>query len=112
MPRYLRLDDTAAPEIGAPPPGRVLDGAPRHSTWNGEDFDGLYAGTWESTPGTWRVEYTEWEWFRILSGHSILTEDGGTPQHLRPGDRMVIRPGFTGTWQVVETTRKDYVVRL
>jgi uncharacterized cupin superfamily protein len=32
-------------------------------------------------------------------------------QHLRAGDRAVIRPGFKGTWEVVETTRKDYVIR-
>jgi uncharacterized protein len=25
---------------------------------------------------------------------------------------VVLRPGFTGTWEVVETTRKDYVIRL
>jgi uncharacterized cupin superfamily protein len=25
---------------------------------------------------------------------------------------MILRPGFTGTWEVVVTTRKDYVIRL
>jgi uncharacterized cupin superfamily protein len=24
----------------------------------------------------------------------------------------VLRPGFKGTWEVVETTRKDYVIRV
>jgi uncharacterized protein len=40
------------------------------------------------------------------------TEDGGDPVNLRAGDSMVLRPGFKGTWEVVETTRKDYVIRL
>jgi len=25
---------------------------------------------------------------------------------------MILRPGFKGTWEVIETTRKDYVIRL
>ena len=38
--------------------------------------DGLYCGLWQSTPGKWRVSYSEWEYFHILSGISILTGDG------------------------------------
>ncbi len=113
MSHALHFDlSTIEPEEGAPAPDRLLAGDPRFLTWNLEEAgNGLYAGVWQSTPGTWRVIYDEWEYFSILEGHSILTEDGGTPVHLRAGDRMVIKPGFKGTWQVVETTRKDYVVR-
>jgi uncharacterized cupin superfamily protein len=25
---------------------------------------------------------------------------------------MILRPGFKGTWEVIETTRKDYVIRV
>lgn len=101
------------PEEGAPAPGRLISGEPRFTTWNIEEAaGGIYAGIWQSTPGKWRVEYDEWEYFNILEGYSILTEDGGEPVHLRPGDRQIIRSGFKGTWEVVETTRKDYVVRL
>jgi hypothetical protein len=32
--------------------------------------------------------------------------------HLRAGDSWIIRPGFEGTWEVVETTLKDYVIRV
>jgi uncharacterized cupin superfamily protein len=28
-----------------------------------------------------------------------------------PGDAFVIEPGFTGTWEVVETMRKRWVIR-
>ncbi len=41
-----------------------------------------------------------------------MTEDGGDPIHLKAGDRLILRPGFKGTWEVLETTRKDYVIRL
>ena len=100
-------------EEGAPPPDRVISGSPRFRTWNLEEASGgLYAGVWEATPGKWRIEYDEWEYFHILSGRSVVTEDGGEPVELGPGSRMVLRPGFKGSWEVVETTRKDYVIRL
>lgn len=101
------------PEAGAPATDRLLDGDPQFRTWSIDEADGgLYAGVWEATPGKWRIMYDEWEYFSILSGYSIVTADNGKVFHLRAGDRMVLRPGFSGTWEVVETTRKDYVVRL
>lgn len=113
VPHLLPLTPAnTPPETSAPPPERVLAGSPVHSTWLIEDRDGLCAGIWQSTPGTWRVSYDEWEYCRILEGHAIVTEDGGAPVHLRPGDAIILRPGFTGTWEVVDTTRKDFVIRL
>lgn len=101
------------PESGEPAADRLIEGTPRFKTWNVEEADGgLYAGVWESTPGKWRIVYEEWEYFHILSGYSVVTEDGGEAMHLRAGDSMILRPGFKGTWEVLETTRKDYVIRL
>jgi uncharacterized cupin superfamily protein len=101
------------PEEGAPSPERLVSGSPMFRTWNFEEAEGgLYAGVWEATVGAWRISYDEWEYFRIISGHSIVTEEGGKAVHLRAGDSMVLRPGFKGTWEVVETTRKDYVIRV
>ena len=104
--------DGVAPEEGRPDPSRVVTGDPRFRTWNLEERDGLFAGIWEATPGAWRVAYDEWEFCHILSGLSVLTEDGGAPRTLKAGEAFVIRPGFTGVWEVVETTRKEYVIRL
>jgi uncharacterized cupin superfamily protein len=93
---------------------RILSGAPITRTWNVEETsDGkLFAGIWEATPGAWRISYDEWEFCEIESGHSRVTEDGGDTVELRRGDRLVLRPGFNGVWEVVETTRKSYVIRL
>ncbi|BBE73947.1 cupin domain-containing protein [Oharaeibacter diazotrophicus] len=114
--RFIPFDLTAVkPEDGAPAEDRVVKGAPRTRVWLVEETDDgkLFAGVWEATPGTWRVAYDEWEFCTILDGISILHEDGAeTPRVLRAGDSFVIRPGFTGLWEVVETTRKNYVVRL
>jgi uncharacterized cupin superfamily protein len=101
------------PEYGAPAPERLISGDPQFTTWNIEEAEGgIYAGIWQSTPGKWRIEYDEWEYFQILEGHSVVTEEGAEPVHLRKGDRLILRPGFKGSWEVIETTRKDYVIRL
>jgi hypothetical protein len=111
--RFLSVaTDGVAPEEGRPDPSRLVSGDPRFRTWNIEEREGLYAGIWESTPGAWRVTYDEWEFCHILDGLSVLTEDGGAARTLKSGDAFVIRPGFTGIWEVVETTRKEYVIRL
>lgn len=115
MPSALISFDLAgiAPEEGAPDPAKVTQGSPRHRTWNLEETaDGLFAGVWESTPGEWRIDYTEWEFCHILSGVSVLVEEGGEAVTYRAGDSFVIRPGFRGRWRVVETTVKHYVVKI
>lgn len=112
MTHILPITAQGAPELSRPAPDRLVSGDPVHRTWNLEDRDGLYAGIWESTPGAWRIAYDEWEYCHILSGTSILRPDQGAPFTVTKGDSFVIRPGFTGIWEVVETTRKDYVIRL
>ena len=112
MSQVLRVTRDGTPaETSRPAPEKVIAGDPVHTTWNQEDRDGLYCGIWQSTPGIWRVSYDEWEYVHILAGHSILTGADGTVTHLRAGDSLIIRPGFSGTWEVVETTLKDYVIR-
>jgi len=109
---FLRISiDGIEPEGGAPAPDRLVSGNPSFRTWNVEEAEGgLYAGVWEATPGKWRIEYTEWEFCHILSGLSVITEEGGGDRTVRAGDSFVLRPGFRGTWEVIETTRKEYVI--
>ncbi len=113
MANVLTFDRSGIePETGAPAADRLISGNPVFTTWNLEEATGgLYAGLWQSTPGKWRISYDEWEYFHILSGYSVVTEEGGEAFHLKAGDRLILRPGFKGTWEVVETTLKDYVIR-
>lgn len=111
--RFLDVVAAGEPELGAPAPERIVSGTPTFRTWNVEEQPGgLYAGIWEATPGKWRIVYDEWEFCHVLSGVSIVTEDGGEARTVQAGDSFVLRPGFKGTWEVVETTRKEYVIRL
>ena len=95
-----------------PAPEKILSGHPRQRVWSqytdaGQKFS---VGIWECEPGAWRVRYTEEEYCRILEGRSLLTASDGTVTAVGPGDEFVIPRGFVGTWQVIETTRKTYVI--
>lgn len=111
---FARIDiDAVEPEEGAPKPERLISGKPVTRTWNVEEADGgVYAGVWEATPGKWRIEYDEWEFCHILAGVSVIAEDNGPAITVKAGDSFVLRPGFKGSWEVLETTRKEYVIRL
>ena len=114
VPFPLNELETRPFESGAPAAERLIAGAPQFRTWTfDEASDGkLFAGVWESTPGKWRIVYDEWEYCSILSGVSIITRDGEAPRRVAAGDVFVLQPGFAGTWEVVQTTRKLFVVRL
>ncbi|MEZ5811902.1 MAG: cupin domain-containing protein [Rhizobiaceae bacterium] len=104
--------ENAQVEESRPDSSKVVSGDPVHTTWNVEERDGLYCGIWQSTPGKWRISYDEWEFCHILEGLSVIAEEDGEAREVRAGDSFILRPGFKGTWEVVETTRKEYVIRL
>jgi uncharacterized cupin superfamily protein len=47
----------------------------------------------------------------MISGRCIVTGDDGTKIQAGPGDAFVIEPGFNGTWEVLETMRKHWVIQ-
>jgi uncharacterized protein len=111
MPHLLAVTrNGTTSETSRPAAAKIISGDPVHTTWNLEERGTILAGLWHSTPGKWRVSYDEWEYFRLLEGVSIITEDSGQATTLRAGDAFVIRPGFTGTWEVLDATLKDYVI--
>ena len=94
MANFVAIDaDGVEPEHGAPAPDRLISGDPKFRTWNVEEADGgLYAGIWEATPGKWRIDYDEWEFCHILSGVSVIAEDGGEARTVSAGDSFVLSP--------------------
>lgn len=93
-------------------PERRVQGNPQQTLWpHYTDASGQFAvGEWQGEVGSWRVQYTEEEFCQIIEGVSTLTGDDGTAVTVRAGDRFVIPAGFAGTWQVLERTRKTYVI--
>lgn len=110
-PLILRITrDGITPETDRPSAEKVIAGDPVHTTWSLEEKEGLYSGLWQATKGKWKVSYDEWEYVYIHEGHSVVTDQNGTETHLKAGDSFIIRPGYAGTWEVIETTLKDYVI--
>ncbi|GLZ73504.1 cupin domain-containing protein [Burkholderia contaminans] len=111
---FLHRDANAEAVFDAPWPGQPLRGNPHTVTLNGyESRDKkMLMGVWESSPGLWSVEYSDWEYCHFLEGRCVLTPEGGEPIHLAAGDVFVIEPGFKGTWEVLERVRKYYVFSL
>jgi uncharacterized cupin superfamily protein len=72
---------------------------------------GVETGFWECTPGTFtarRDGYTEL--CQFVSGEVIVTGDDGVSARFVAGDTLITPAGWTGTWEVIETVRKLYVI--
>jgi len=93
-------------------PEKCVRGQPDQRTWHHftSGDEKFFAGLWEAEPGCWTIEYTENEFCQILAGRSILRDDGGRERVVRAGDSFVIPAGFRGQWDVLERTKKIYVI--
>ena len=110
--RRLDPSPSTAPDEYHLPAEKLLAGNPKQRLWvQYQDPSGRFcAGVWASETGKWKVRYTEEEYCRMLEGTSVITDDKGVRVTLRAGDEFVIPRGFTGTWEVVEPTRKRFVI--
>ena len=91
---------------------RVIAGEPQHKVqcFHENEVGNLLAGVWESTPGKWHAFTGRDEFCYIIEGHVRLTDAKGNSQTFRTGDAFLIPNGFDGTWEVLETTKKHYVI--
>ncbi|MNP02013.1 hypothetical protein D3C76_938480 [compost metagenome] len=103
---------TTAAEHYRPAPEKILKGDPAQSVRNhyASPCGQFNAGIWEGEPGQWTVNYTEHEYCEILQGVSVIRDQDGNARTVRTGDRFVIPAGFQGTWEVLESCRKVYVI--
>ncbi len=101
-----------AAEHYCPAAEKVLKGDPEQSVRNhySSPCGQFSTGIWEGAVGQWTVNYTEHEYCEILQGVSVLRDADGNAKTVRAGDRFVIPAGFSGTWEVLETCRKVYVI--
>ncbi|HTV79305.1 MAG TPA: cupin domain-containing protein [Steroidobacteraceae bacterium] len=112
-PAVCRLDATeGSGEEYFLPPERLLEGNPRQTVWMHytEGAGRFMAGIWHSERGRWRIRYTEQEYCRVLEGVSVITDEAGVAVTVRAGEEFVIPAGFEGTWEVVQPTRKRFVI--
>ncbi|SAK87604.1 cupin [Caballeronia hypogeia] len=102
------------PKINAPFFAGTVQGDPQTRTWvnEGSREQGFLAGIWEATEGTFAMDYPVWEFCHIIAGRCIIREEGREAVELKAGDGFVCRKGLKGTWEVVETMTKHFVVRI
>ena len=105
-------NSSATPEHYRTAPEKVLKGDPAQSVTNhySSPCNQFHAGVWEGEPGQWTIRYTEHEYCEILQGVSVIRDEQGNAKTVRAGDRFVIPAGLVGTWEVLETCRKVYVM--
>jgi len=104
----------AAPEVtvSQPPSDRLLSGTPQQTARNyfSDSTGQFFAGIWESTPGKWRVRYTENEFCHITRGSVRIEDSSGHGRTFKTGESFVVPAGFSGVWHVLEPTSKLYVI--
>jgi uncharacterized cupin superfamily protein len=93
-------------------PEKLISGNPLQTIWQHytDPSAKFLTGIWQSEVGKWGISYTEEEYCQILEGISILTDETGNPVTVSAGESFVIPRGFKGTWEVLEKTRKIYVI--
>ena len=91
---------------------KCVEGQPLQRTWHHftSSDEKFFAGLWEAEPGCWNISYTENEFCQIVAGRSVLRDEQGREHPLKAGDNFVIPAGFRGQWEVLETTKKIYVI--
>lgn len=111
-PELLKLDAAVPPEDYFLPPEKLLSGNPKQTVWMHytDPTRQFFTGIWRSEPGKWRIAYTEEEFCLVLEGRSIVTDAAGRSVTVSAGESFVIPRGFTGSWEVVETTTKRFVI--
>jgi uncharacterized cupin superfamily protein len=94
------------------PAEKLISGNPRQQLWNhyADTSEKFFAGVWRSEIGKWRISYTEEEYCQILEGTSIITDRDGHAVTVGAGDNLVVPRGFVGTWEVIEPTKKIFVI--
>ena len=112
----LTAHPDGTPDIDHPRPERLVRGNPRRETWNVWD-DALpagrvYSGVWRCEPGRWRIAMgaTERELFTVVAGRCRVHDSHGGFEEAGPGEAILIPPGFTGEFEVLEAVTKTYLI--
>jgi len=93
-------------------PDKLIAGNPKQEVWlqYSNESQQYLVGIWASERGKWKVAYTEEEYCELLEGRSVISDLSGNAVTVTRGDRFVVPRGFAGTWEVVEPTRKVFVI--
>jgi uncharacterized cupin superfamily protein len=110
----LQIIDFATPldaDPSEPAADRLISGAPKQTLANyfSDATQQFFAGRWSSSPGKWRIRYTESEFCCLMKGRVVLESAQGRWE-FGPGAAFVVPAGFEGTWEVLESCTKFYAI--
>jgi uncharacterized cupin superfamily protein len=103
---------TIEAEATTPAADRLLAGNPRQAIANyyGDATQQFFSGRWSSTPGKWRIRYSESEFCCLIRGRVALENLEGDRWEFGPGAGFLVPAGFEGTWEVIEECTKFYAI--
>ncbi|HTU67336.1 MAG TPA: cupin domain-containing protein [Steroidobacteraceae bacterium] len=111
----MKIIDFSTPLAGdssRPAADRLVAGDPQQTVANyfADATEQFFAGRWSSTPGKWRIRYSESEFCCLTKGRVALANDAGDRWEFGVGQAFVVPAGFEGTWEVLEECTKFYAI--
>lgn len=113
MPKLtIFAEQQLPPAYDHPRPDRLLRGNPLRTTWEHFAASGINAGIWACEPGAWRIAFApdKHEFFCIIAGRVRITDAEGCTGEFGPGEAGIIPAGFAGSFEVLESVRKHYLI--
>lgn len=110
-----KIIDFSTPHAGdasTPAADRLVCGSPRQTVSNyfSDSTEQFFAGRWSSTPGKWRIRYSESEFCCLTKGRVALENQAGERWEFAAGQAFVVPSGFEGTWEVIDDCTKFYAI--
>ena len=111
----IRLDPEKLAGLGlnelAPYPDEVvLSGTSKHRRWE-FSHDEIFVGAYEAEPVELALkDYPHDEFMFLLSGKILITDEDGHLEEFFPGQALVLKKGFTGTFEMQGNVRKIAII--
>ena len=102
----------AITSVDYPRPERLVQGNPKRTTQALYEHPNMSCGVWECEVGAWKIVFAanKQEFFQVISGKVRLHSEDGSFHDITAGNAGVIPPNFCGTFEVLETVKKHYVI--
>jgi len=67
-------------------------------------------GVWECSPGKFRRQIKSAEFCHFIAGSCVFHADSGERLEIKAGDAVFFPANTLGTWEILETARKTYII--
>ena len=97
-------------ELAPYPEEIVLSGRSKHQRWE-FDHDELLVSAYQAEPVKLALkDYPHDEFMYLLSGKILITDESGHLEEFLPGQALVLKKGFAGTFEMQGNVRKIVVI--